>query len=116
MVTYLIVCQFLCPFFSPFTLPAAMASSSAASMHSIGNQIGYKVRNLAQMGRPMVDIQLKDAHGAHGSYVTSYSTMDRIEGIVSVMPVSDVRFDNIEIAFIGLWIPDYSIIPSQSFG
>ena len=93
-----------------------MASSSAASMHSIGNQIGYKVRNLAQMGRPMVDIQLKDAHGAHGSYVTSYSTMDRIEGIVSVMPVSDVRFDNIEIAFIGLWIPDYSIIPSQSFG
>lgn len=57
----------------------------------------------------MVDIQLKDAHGAHGSYVTSYSTMDRIEGIVSVTPVSDVRFDNIEIAFIGLWIPDYSI-------
>lgn len=79
-----------------------MASSSATPMHSIGNQIGYKVRNLAQMGRPMVDIQLKDAHGAHGSYVTSYSTMDRIEGIVSVTPVSDVRFDHIEIAFIGV--------------
>ncbi|OCK78286.1 arrestin [Lepidopterella palustris CBS 459.81] len=71
-------------------------------MHSIGNQIGSKVRNLAQMGRPAVEIELRDPHGAHGSYVTSYSTMDRLEGTVSITADRDTRFEDIEIAFIGV--------------
>lgn len=79
-----------------------MAATSAHSMNSLGSQISYKVRNLAQLGRPVIDIQLSDTlSGVRGSYVTSYSTMDRIEGTVNITAHNDTRFDDIEIAFVG---------------
>ncbi|KAF2493793.1 arrestin [Lophium mytilinum] len=74
-------------------------------MTSIGSQITSKVRNIAQLGRPTIDIQLDDAEtsgAVRASYVTSYSTMDRIQGTVAITAGSDTRFDEIEIAFIGL--------------
>ncbi|KAF2808249.1 uncharacterized protein BDZ99DRAFT_572138 [Mytilinidion resinicola] len=82
-----------------------MAASTSYSMNSIGSQIGYKVRSLAQLGRPAINIQLDGAEtsgAARASYVTSYSTMDRIQGTVSITTGNDTRFDEIEIAFIGV--------------
>lgn len=70
-------------------------------MHTIGNQIGYKVRNIATYGQPAIEINLDGGHGAHGKYVTSYATMDTIEGTVSITAPHDTRFENIEISFTG---------------
>ncbi|KAF2177635.1 arrestin [Zopfia rhizophila CBS 207.26] len=99
-----------------------MPSSSRASMHSssvqsIGNQIGYKVRNLATYGRPTIEINLDNSHGTHGRYVTSYSTMDTIEGTVSVTANHDTRFEDIEIAFVGtsqVYVDRLTTTPSVS--
>lgn len=84
----------------------AMAASSrssvySTSMNSISNQIGARVRNMTNIGRPHLEIDLETAHGAHGRYVTSYSTMDIISGTVSVTASTDTRFEDIEIAFVG---------------
>jgi hypothetical protein len=82
-----------------------MGRSSNFSMNSIGSQIGHKVRNLAQLGRPTIEIELDSTlSGARGAYITSYSTMDNIEGKVSITAANDTRFDEIEIAFIGGWL------------
>ncbi|KAF2471021.1 arrestin [Lindgomyces ingoldianus] len=73
----------------------------SSSMQSIGNQIGYKVRNIAHYGQPQIEINLDGGHGPTGRYVTSYSTMDTITGTVSVTAAHDTRFEDIEIAFTG---------------
>lgn len=89
-------------------MPSSTSSASVAlsSDSSVGQQIGYKVRNLAMAGKPAVEIKLNTAHGTHGDYVTSFSTMDRIDGSVSITPKTDTRFDDIEICLIGKPTPD----------
>ncbi|KAF2868707.1 arrestin [Massariosphaeria phaeospora] len=76
-------------------------ASQSNTMQSIGNQIGYKVRNIAHHGQPVIEINLDDRHGTHGGYVTSYSTMDSIEGTVSITVAHDTKFEDIDIAFTG---------------
>ncbi|KAF1832607.1 arrestin [Decorospora gaudefroyi] len=85
-----------------------MTSSSAASMRSqpdsmqaLGNQIGCKVRNIAHQGQPTIDIGLNDSSGHRLKFVTSYSSMDSIEGTITISTLQDIRFDDIDIAFIG---------------
>ncbi|KAF2731568.1 arrestin [Polyplosphaeria fusca] len=85
-------------------MPARYPRSSGASLHSmqtIGNQIGYKVRNIAHYGQPDIDISLEGEHGTHGTYVTSFSTMDTIRGTVTITAKHDTRFEDIDISFIG---------------
>ncbi|KAI9689725.1 MAG: hypothetical protein M1822_009606 [Bathelium mastoideum] len=50
------------------------------------------------LSRPSVQIKLKNHDGNHAK---TYSTMDQIEGTVTVTAQSDTRFDELEIAFIG---------------
>ncbi|KAF1985585.1 hypothetical protein K402DRAFT_334260 [Aulographum hederae CBS 113979] len=60
-----------------------------------------RVPNMTLLGKPTIEIKLNTSSQAHGDYVTSYSTMDKIEGTVLITPKNDTRFDDVEIAFIG---------------
>lgn len=72
---------------------------------SVANSaISIRLRNLAMQAKPVIDISLKREHGAHGSYISSFSTMDKLEGEVSVTAPHDTRFDDIEIAFVGTYL------------
>lgn len=87
-----------------------MPTSSGASVHSnamasIGNQISYRMLQIAHYGQPTIEIELDDSrHGTQGSYVTSYSTMDTLEGTVTISTQHDTRFEDIEIAFTGAYM------------
>jgi len=70
-------------------------------MQSMRNQVGYKVRNLAHYGQPHIEIHLDGREGPRNTWVTSYSTMDAIEGHVAITAPYDMRFEDIDIAFIG---------------
>ncbi|KAH7065417.1 arrestin [Macrophomina phaseolina] len=59
------------------------------------------MRNFAMQGKPIIDISLKGEHGPHGSYISSFSTMDTLEGEVAITAPHDTRFDDIEICFVG---------------
>jgi hypothetical protein len=86
----------------PFVPSSTSASAFAPSlaMHSIGNQIGYKVRNVSHHGQPSIEIDLNN--NEHGQrFVTSYSSMDSIEGTITITAPHDTRFEDIDIAFIG---------------
>ncbi|KAH9880835.1 hypothetical protein IAQ61_001129 [Plenodomus lingam] len=74
--------------------------SQSSTMRQMGNQIGYKVRNLAHYGQPTIAIDLVDSHGPR-RVIPSYSTMDAIQGIVTITAPHDIRFEDIDIAFVG---------------
>lgn len=57
------------------------------------------LRALTQRSKPVVDIVLKDEERNAPAY--SYTTLDKIEGEVSIAAPSDTRFDTIEISFTG---------------
>lgn len=69
-------------------------------MQSIGNQIGYKVRSMAQHGQPSIDIILNSNDGPRRP-IASYSTMDTCEGLVTITAARDTHFEDIDIALIG---------------
>ncbi|KAF2853505.1 hypothetical protein T440DRAFT_515638 [Plenodomus tracheiphilus IPT5] len=69
-------------------------------MQQIGNQIGYKVRNIAHYGQPAIAIDLADSDGPR-RVIASYSTMDTIQGTVTITAPHDIRFEDIDIAFVG---------------
>jgi hypothetical protein len=76
------------------------------SVHSMQNStmqsFGNKVRNMGHFGQPSIEIKLNNSsYGVHSSYVVSYSTMDTIEGTVSITVNHDTRFEDVEIAFTG---------------
>lgn len=71
-------------------------------MHTISNQLQYRILQVAHMGQPAIEIELDDSHnGTQGSYVTSYSTMDTLEGTVTITAQQDTRFEDVEIVFTG---------------
>jgi hypothetical protein len=82
-------------------MPASSGASMQSNMQSLGNHIGTKMRTLAHHGQPLIEIDLDTSHGTHGKWVTSYSTMDTIEGTVSITAPHDTRFEDVEIAFTG---------------
>lgn len=69
-------------------------------MSSLGNQIGVKVRTLANMGQPNIEFVMDDSDGPRRT-IPSYSTMDTISGHVAITAPVDTRFEDIDIAFIG---------------
>jgi len=61
---------------------------------------------MTHYGQPTIDIVLKGNNGGpRNDWVTSYSTMDTIEGTIEVTALHDTRFEDIEIAFTGEWRP-----------
>jgi hypothetical protein len=77
-------------------------------MLSFGHQMQYRMLRVANHGLPTVDILLDESrHGTHGSYVTSYSTMDTVEGTVRITAPTDTRFEDVQIAFTGKGNPTH---------
>lgn len=70
-------------------------------IQALGNQIGYKIRNMSQHGQPTIDIHLNDSDGSRQKFVNSYSSMDTIHGTVTITAHHDTRFEDIDIAFMG---------------
>lgn len=74
--------------------------SQSSTLQHIGNQIGYKVRNIAHYGQPTIEIDLLDCDGPRRA-IPSYSTMDTIQGTATITAAHDMRFEDIDIAFVG---------------
>jgi len=70
-------------------------------MQALGNQIGYKVRNISHYGQPTIDIDMDGSSGHQPKFVTSYSSMDTLNGTVTITAPHDIRFEDIDIAFTG---------------
>jgi hypothetical protein len=66
------------------------------------NTVVTHIRALSQIGRPTIDIALSD--GEQGANIRSYSTLDKIEGEVSITAPHDARFDEILITFEGAFV------------
>ncbi|KAK8162222.1 hypothetical protein IWX90DRAFT_237580 [Phyllosticta citrichinensis] len=86
-----------------------------ASIYSTSsNPLATKMRHLSILGKPAVAISL---NGEHGSYLTSYSNLDKIEGQVSVTAPNDTRFDELEISLIGIsaaYVDKFNTAPTMS--
>ncbi len=65
------------------------------------NTLGYQIRNLALIARPSIHISFAGAEGSNDSYIHTFTTMDKLQGTVSIRAASDTRFDDVEIAFVG---------------
>ncbi|KAF2637406.1 arrestin [Massarina eburnea CBS 473.64] len=77
-------------------------STQSTTMQTFSNQVHYRMLQMAHMGQPSIEIQLDDsAYATRGSYVTSYSTMDTIEGTVTITTQHDTPFEDVQIAFTG---------------
>lgn len=81
-------------------------------MQSIGNQIGYKVRNISHHGQPDIAISLNSSDGPR-RVIPSYSTMDTIEGSVTITAAHDTRFEDIDIAFVGKFYATLHLIQAD---
>lgn len=86
-----------------------MPSSSITSavvhqdrMQTLGNQIGYKARNMTMLGQPTIDISLHADRNHQSKFVMSYSSMDTIDGTVTITAQHDTRFEDIDISFTGM--------------
>jgi len=60
------------------------------------------VRNMTAFSKPQIEIVLDAAHGKSDAYITSFSTLDSIKGVVRITTRNDTRFDEIEIAMLGV--------------
>ncbi|KAF1813922.1 hypothetical protein P152DRAFT_457299 [Eremomyces bilateralis CBS 781.70] len=78
-----------------------MSSSSYSVMSR--EALDLKVRNMTLLSKPIIEIYLKDtSRSVHGTYVRSFSTLDKIEGEVRITAKNDTRFDEINITFEGV--------------
>jgi hypothetical protein len=79
----------------------------APSMRSTGSTVPmaailtHKLHTIANHGQPNIEINIADSDGSYSSYVTSYSTMDTIEGTVTITAAQEIKFENLEISFVG---------------
>lgn len=68
------------------------------------------LRNMTFLAKPSIDISIPGAQGLPGAFIKSYSTLDKIEGSVTISARTDTRFDGLEITFNGMFI-----IPSSCY-
>ncbi|QDS70841.1 hypothetical protein FKW77_005177 [Venturia effusa] len=52
--------------------------------------------------KPEIEISLARSGDAPDSYVTSFSTLDKIEGFARITAKKDTRFDELQISFVGI--------------
>lgn len=62
--------------------------------------------------KPDIEISLRGSDGPLGCYVQSFSTLDKIEGVVSITPRVDTQFEDIEIAMLGMTFIDHHSFPN----
>lgn len=65
-----------------------------------GPTLAGRVRNFANMYKAYIDIDLKGPQSEN--YISCFSTYDKIDGTVSITASNDCRFDEVEIALVGL--------------
>jgi hypothetical protein len=53
------------------------------------------------LSKPQVEIVLDAAQGKADAYITSFSTLDEIKGVVKITARHDTRFEELEIAMLG---------------
>jgi hypothetical protein len=83
-------------------LPHPRAPSMQSNTHSqMANILAHKLHTIANYGQPTIEINIADKDGSYNTYMTSYSTMDTIEGTVTVTAPHDTKFENLEISFVG---------------
>jgi hypothetical protein len=75
--------------------------SSGASSTTAHNTYNLNVRNMTFFSKPEIDISLARSENSQNSYVTSFSTLDKIEGVATISAKKDTRFDDLQISFIG---------------
>lgn len=83
--------------------------SSPSSRHPT---IDLSIRNMSFSQKPDIEISLQGSEGPLGCYVPSFSTLDRIEGVVSITPRVDTQFEDIEIAMLGMTFIDHYSFPN----
>ncbi|KAI9719306.1 MAG: hypothetical protein M1812_003636 [Candelaria pacifica] len=67
-----------------------------------GNSVASQILAVRQSGKPTINVSLNDdQQGNYGGYVRSYTTLDRLDGEVSVTAPQDTRFDDVQITFEG---------------
>ena len=59
------------------------------------------IRNMTVLSKPQVEIVLDAAQGKADAYITSFSTLDEIKGVVKITARHDTRFEELEIAMLG---------------
>ncbi|KAH6643014.1 hypothetical protein C7974DRAFT_114854 [Boeremia exigua] len=84
----------------PTSSRASISSATRNPMSSLGNQIGARVRTLANVGQPNIEFVMDDSDGPR-RIIPSYSTMDTISGYVAITAQADTQFEDIDIAFVG---------------
>ncbi|KAK8187488.1 uncharacterized protein BKA78DRAFT_298481 [Phyllosticta capitalensis] len=87
---------------------------SSISSSSSNHPLASKMRTLSIQGKPAVTISLD---GEHGSYMTSYSNLDKLEGQVSITAPSDTRFDELDISLLGTsaaYVDKFNTAPTMS--
>jgi hypothetical protein len=78
--------------------------------------VDLRLRNMTSLAKPVVSISLNNANSngnEYANYVCSYSTMDKIEGVVTVTAKHDTKFDDVEITLTGKFV--FCQSPSQCF-
>ncbi|KAF1974155.1 arrestin [Bimuria novae-zelandiae CBS 107.79] len=101
----------------PIYMPPPAVRTNSIAMHSIGNHLQQRVLQLAHYGQPTIDIELDESQHETSRFVTSYSTMDTIQGKVHITVQHDTRFREIEISFTGaahVFVERLSTTPSMS--
>ena len=63
--------------------------------------VEVKVRDMVFSPRVAIDITLNRTTSSNRPYLHSYSTLDNIDGTVSITPKHDTPFDDLDINLIG---------------
>ena len=72
-----------------------------AAAARLRGSLDANVRSMAFPSKIVLDISLDGQGASDLKYLHSYSTMDKIEGSVTLRPKNDTPFDELEIMFIG---------------
>ena len=76
---------------------------SAAPSFVSRKPFGHNERKADKPVRPTVEIMLRDKNGER-IYPSQYifSTLDKVEGTMTVISPTDIRFDELDIALLGM--------------
>jgi hypothetical protein len=80
--------------------PVKMSSPSSRR-----GTIDLSIRNLSFSSKPDIDISLRGSESPFPCHAESFSTLDKIEGIVSISPRVDTTFEDLEISLLGTDMP-----------
>jgi hypothetical protein len=80
--------------------PVKMSSPSSRR-----GTIDLSIRSLSFSSKPDIDISLRGSEGPFPCHAESFSTLDRIDGNVSITSRVDTTFEDLEISLLGKDMP-----------